>query len=165
MTGDLFPFTYIVTDGVLYLTYEDGDETDYEVSVNGNDMVLINTFYQEEQIFVRAGSDATPPTEAPDATEATAPTEAPEKYDPYAYLIDEIIGSWLDVDAGENEGFTFKKDLTGIYTWQTESDNFTYKITDNVLEFYFESGDYGSFLISIDGDTLYLQGWPLERQS
>ena len=168
MTGDLFPFSYIVTDGVLYLTYDDGEETDYEVSVSGNDMVLTNTFYQEEQIFVRADteSDEEPAaTEAPVATEVPVATEAPEKYDPYAYLVEEIIGSWLDVDAGENEGFTFKKDLTGIYTWQTESDNFTYKITDNILEFYFESGDYGSFLISIDGDTLYLQGWPLERQS
>lgn len=51
------PFTYIVTDGVLYLTYEDGTEAEYGVSVNGNDMVLIDTLFDEEQPFVRAGTD------------------------------------------------------------------------------------------------------------
>lgn len=57
MIVDLYPFTYIVTDGVLYLTYEDGDEAEYAISVNGNDMVLIDTIFQEELPFVRAGSD------------------------------------------------------------------------------------------------------------
>ena len=51
------PFTYIVTDGVLYLTYEDGTEAEYGVSVNGNDMVLVDTIFDEEQPFVRAGTD------------------------------------------------------------------------------------------------------------
>ena len=57
MIVDLYPFTYIVTDGVLYLTYEDGTEAEYGVSVNGNDMVLTDTIFDEEQPFVRAGTD------------------------------------------------------------------------------------------------------------
>ena len=57
MIVELCPFTYIVTDGVLYLTYEDGTEAEYGVSVNGNDMVLIDTVFDEEQPFVRAGTD------------------------------------------------------------------------------------------------------------
>ena len=57
MITDLYPFTYIVTDGVLYLTYEDGTEAEYGVSVNGNDMVLTDTIFDEEQLFVRAGAN------------------------------------------------------------------------------------------------------------
>ena len=57
MITDLYPFTYIVTDGVLYLTYEDGTEAEYGVSVNGNDMVLTDTIFDEEQPFVRAGAN------------------------------------------------------------------------------------------------------------
>ena len=57
MIAELYPFTYIVTDGVLYLTYDDGTEAEYGVSVNGNDMVLIDTVFDEEQPFVRVGTD------------------------------------------------------------------------------------------------------------
>lgn len=52
--GDLDPFTYIVTDGLLQLTYDNtGNEVNYKISVSGDDMVLTDTF-QEEQTFVRA---------------------------------------------------------------------------------------------------------------
>ena len=152
MTGDL---TYIVTDGVLYLTYDDVEETDYEVSVSGNGLVLTNTFYQEEQIFARTGGTA----EAPTAAEATA------KEDPYVQLAAGIIGSWLDVETGDNERFAFKKDRTDLYTWKDESHTFTYGITDDVIEIFLEDGDYSSFYVSIEDDMLYLSGWPLERQS
>lgn len=55
--GDLDPFTYIVTDGVLRLTYDNtGNEVNYEISVSGDDMVLTDIF-QEEQTFVRAGTN------------------------------------------------------------------------------------------------------------
>lgn len=162
MTGDLFPFSYIVTDGILYLTYDDGEETDYEVSVSGNDLVLTNTFYQEEQTFVRADAAS---SKVPAATESPVSTEAPEKDDPYAHLATDIIGCWLDVITGENESFTFKKDLTGLYTWMDESYTFTYTLTDDIVEIFFEDGDYSSFYVSVEGDTLYLAGWPLERQS
>ena len=160
MTGDLFPFTYIVTDGVLYLTYEDGEVTDYKISVSGNDMVLTNTFYQEEQIFARAAT-----AEAPAATESPAPTEAPKKEDPYAHLATDILGCWMDEITGENESFTFNKGGTGLYTWMNESCTFTYTLTDDIIEIFFEDGDYSSFDTSIEGNTLYLAGWPLERQN
>lgn len=55
--GDLHPFTYTVTDGVLSLTYDDGDATDYEISVSGNDLVLTDPIFQEEQTFVRASTN------------------------------------------------------------------------------------------------------------
>lgn len=52
--GDLDPFTYTVTDGVLQLTYDNtGNEVKYEISVSGDDMVLTDTI-QGEQTFVRA---------------------------------------------------------------------------------------------------------------
>ena len=31
--------------------------TDYEISVSGNDLVLTDPIFQEEQTFVRAGTD------------------------------------------------------------------------------------------------------------
>ena len=55
--GDQYPFTYSVSDGVLSLTYDDGDATDYEISVSGNDLVLTDPIFQEEQTFVRAGTN------------------------------------------------------------------------------------------------------------
>ena len=55
--GDQYPFTYSVSDGVLSLTYDDGDATDYEISVSGNDLVLTDPIFQEEQTFVRADTN------------------------------------------------------------------------------------------------------------
>ena len=55
--GDQYPFTYSVSDGVLSLIYDDGDATDYEISVSGNDLVLTDPIFQEEQTFVRAGTN------------------------------------------------------------------------------------------------------------
>ena len=57
MIVELCPFTYIVTDGALYLTYEDGTEAEYGVSVNGIDQYHIVIVFDEEQPFVRAGTD------------------------------------------------------------------------------------------------------------
>ena len=52
------PFTYIVKDGVLRLTYDNGgDEVEYEISVNGDNLVLIDNIFQEEQTYVRAGAN------------------------------------------------------------------------------------------------------------
>ena len=55
--GDQYPFTYSVSDSVLSLTYDDGDATDYEISVSGNDLVLTDPIFQEEQTFVRADTN------------------------------------------------------------------------------------------------------------
>lgn len=55
--GDLYPFTYIVKDGVLHLTYDDGNEADYKISVSGDDLVLTDTIFQEDQTLVRAGTN------------------------------------------------------------------------------------------------------------
>lgn len=54
MAGDLNPFTYVVKDNVLQLTYDDGTEAEYEFSINGDKLVLIDTIFQEEQTFARA---------------------------------------------------------------------------------------------------------------
>ena len=57
MITELYPFTYIVTDGVLYLTYDDGSTAEYKISISGNDMVLIDTLFDEEQPFARASAE------------------------------------------------------------------------------------------------------------
>ena len=57
MITELYPFTYTVTDGVLYLTYDDGSTAEYKVSISGNDMVLIDSLFDEEQPFARASAE------------------------------------------------------------------------------------------------------------
>lgn len=56
LMGEQDPFTYSVTDGVLHITYNSGNEFDYEVSVSGDNLVLTDIF-QDEQTYVRAGSN------------------------------------------------------------------------------------------------------------
>ncbi|MDD5947399.1 MAG: DUF5067 domain-containing protein, partial [Oscillospiraceae bacterium] len=43
-----------VKDNVLQLTYDDGTEAEYELSINGDKLVLIDTSFQEELTFARA---------------------------------------------------------------------------------------------------------------
>ena len=57
ITGYLDPFTYTVTDGILCLTYEGGIETEYDISLNGDNMVLIDHIFQDELTLVRDGSN------------------------------------------------------------------------------------------------------------
>ena len=157
MTGDLFPFTYIVTDGILYLTYDDGEETDYEISVSGNDLVLTNTFYQEEQTFVRADADT---TEAPSTTEEPATTEEPEENDALAEL---VIGTWVCESDGET--YSFNADGTGYQIFGGVTYGFTYEISDGYLDVSYDDGDSDYCSIEIIDDVLYLAGaWSYTRK-
>lgn len=149
MTGDLFDFTYIVTEGVVYLTYDDGEETDYEISVSGNDLVLTNTFYQEEQTFARAGAEETE-EEQPEVTEA--PTEESQE----VALKDFIIGTWVEHTSGYEETFTFNADGTGVYYYTdgaTREFSFTYVINDTYVYISYDDGNIGGFDTEIVDDN------------
>ena len=40
------------------MTYDNGgDEVEYEISVNGDNLVLIDNIFQEEQTYVRVGAN------------------------------------------------------------------------------------------------------------
>ncbi len=55
MTGDEFPFTYTLEEGLLCLRYDDGDYAEYYLEVEENDLTLTDDF-DNVQTFVRAGS-------------------------------------------------------------------------------------------------------------
>lgn len=155
MTGDLFPFTYLVTDGILYLTYDDGEETNYEVSVSGNDLVLTDDFYDEEQTFVRGTGTPSTGTETSDNEIFQDPSL--------------LVGYWMDVEAGNNESFTFEADGIGVYTWKDETYAFTYEVDEDYLTISYEDGDSASFTWSVEGTLLDLwtgsEDWYLELQN
>ena len=156
-SGFEYPFTYTVEGDVLTIKYDDDYEDEFTISIDGNLMTLVDS-WGEELLLDKQD------TAAPAPTEETAATEAPEE-DPYAYLVTDIIGYWLDVEAEQNESFTFKTDGTGLYTYLDESYTFQYTLDEDLLEIFFEDGDYSSFWASIEDDVLYLSNWALERQS
>lgn len=154
MTGDLFPFTYLVTDGVVTLTYDDGEVVPYEVEINGNDMLLTDADWGDEQTFVRAGA-AEAPTEAPKATEAPQQAEAVVTLDKF------LIGTWIDMESGYYETFTFHADGTGQYSYIDGSlweFTFTYDVCeDDSVDIHYDDGDEGGFWIEIeDADTILI---------
>ena len=156
-SGFEYPFTYTVDGDILTMKYDDDYEDEFTISIDGNLMTLVD-MWGEELLLDKQDAAAPAPTEEP------AATEAPEE-DPYAYLVTDIIGYWLDVEADENESFTFKADGTGLYTYLDESYTFQYTLEEDLLKIFFEDGDYSSFWASIEDDVLYLSNWALERQS
>lgn len=157
MTGDLFDFSYYVSEGVVYLTYDDGEETDYEVTVNGNDMILFNAFYQEEQTFARTGTAETEePGETEPAQTEPAATEA-AAMDWATFL----IGTWEDQESGYYETFTFRADGTGMYSYYDGGlmeFPFTYEICDDdSVDIFYDDGDVGGFWMeAADENTLLI---------
>ena len=147
MTGDLFPFTYIVTDGILYLSYDDGEEISYEVNISGDDLVLTDDFYDEELIFVRG-------------TGSTPVIEEKEGVDAYAR---ELIGVWVSEEDGEV--YAFNQAGTGYQIYEGVTYGFTYEIDEDYVEIFYDDGDDDDFDIEIDGDTLIINGrWTYTRQ-
>lgn len=153
MTGDLFPFTYAVTDGVVTLTYDDGEVVPYEVEVSSNDMLLTDADWGDELTWVRAGAEK-PDEEEPEETEA--PTEPAEPT-----LEELIIGTWEDQETGYCETFTFNKDGTGTYGFEEDGYweyTFTYEWYDGdyVEITYDDDGSVGGFTVRIEDDVMYV---------
>lgn len=153
MTGDLYPFTYLVTDGVVTLNYDDGEVVPYEVEISGNDMLLTDADWGDESTWVRAGAEE-PEEEEPEEDEV--PTEASEPT-----LEELIIGTWEDLESGYCETFTFKKDGTGLYSYNDGDAweyTFTYEVCDDdSVNIYYDDGDEGGFWIEIaDEDTILI---------
>lgn len=154
MTGDLFDFRYYVSEGVVYLTYDDGEETDYEVTVNGNDMVLFNEFYKEEQTFVRAGAAEAPAETEPAETEPAATEAAAMDWAKF------LVGTWVDHESGYEETFTFKANGTGVYSYYDGGlveFSFTYEICDDdSVDIFFDDGDVGGFWMKAEDENTLL---------
>lgn len=165
ITGSLYPFTYTIEGDLLCLHYDDGDYTEYTFTAAGNDLVLTDNF-DNQQTFVR---DVEPEaTEAPTEA-ATEETQATEAENP---LVAAIVGTWVDLEGGIDEQFTFYADGTGLYSYNYEGYwefGFTYTIDEDYVDIQYDDGDVGVFTVRIEGDNLianndYLFEWTLTRQ-
>ena len=87
--------------------------------------------------------------------------------------VKEVLGTWVDEESGYQETFTFKADGTGMYSY-VDGELYEFPITydflrSDYLEFFYEDGSEGGFVIRIEGDTMYVTNdsvidMPLVRQ-
>lgn len=165
ISGPEYPFTYAVSGDVLTLTYDEEDIEEFTISVSGDLLTMVDRFGNEllldKQVVQKEES------EEPEETEA--PVEA-ESENPY---VTEIVGTWMDEESGYEETFTFNADGTGMYSC-VDGEYYEFPITYNFLrsdylQFFYEDGSEGGFIIRIEGDTLYVTNdavvdMPLVRQ-
>ena len=104
----------------------------------------------------------------PKAAEAEAPAESSEaesaepeeEENPYAKA---LLGTWIDLEGGYNEGITFNPDMTGNYFWDEEggrvNNAFTYSFNfDESLHIEYEDGGEIDSTIVLEDDKLMLYG-------
>ena len=165
ISGPEYPFTYSVSGEVLTLTYDVDDEEEFTISVDGDLLTMVDQFGYELLLDKEAVQNEEP--------EESEESEEPEETEPENPYVTEIIGTWVDEESGYQETFTFNADGTGMYScvdgWYYE-----YPITYNFLrsdylQFFYEDGSEGGFIIRIEGDILYVTNdavvdMPLVRQ-
>lgn len=150
VSGPEFPYTYTISGTTLTLTYDDDDSESFEVRMDGADLIMVDE-YGEEVRLVRVVEEA--PT-----TEATEPPTEAVTEDPY---VTEILGTWVDEESGYQETFVFDADGTGMYSYMEDGVVYEYPITysflrSDYLQFFYEDGSEGGFVIRIEGDILYV---------
>jgi len=164
ISGPEYPFTYAVSGEVLTLTYGVDDEKEFTISVSGDLLTIVDQFGYEYLLDKQVVQIEEP--EEPEESEE--PVEEPEN--PY---VKEIVATWVDEESGYQETFTFNEDGTGMYSY-VDGELYEFPITYNFLrsdylQFFYEDGSEGGFIIRIEGDTLYVTNeavvdMPLVRQ-
>lgn len=162
ISGPEYPFTYDVNRDVLTLTYDEEDVEEFTISVSGDLLTMMDRFGNELFLDKQVAQNE-------EAEELEETVEA-EPGNPY---VKEIVATWVDQESGYEETFTFKADGTGMYSF-VDGDLYEYPITYNFLrsdylQFFYEDGSEGGFIIRIEGDTLYVTNdavvdMPLVRQ-
>lgn len=163
ISGPEYPFTFTASGDVLTLTYDDEDIEEFTISVGGDLLTMIDQFGNEILLDKQAEEVAEEPEESETVAEA-------DSGNPY---VKEVIGTWVDEESGYQETFTFKADGTGMYSY-VDGGLYEFPITydflrSDYLEFFYEDGSEGGFLIRIEGDTMYVTNdsvvdMPLVRQ-
>lgn len=148
ISGPEYPFTYTVKGDVLTLTYDEDDEEEFTISVDGDLLTMIDKW--GEELLLDKQKETEPETDPTDATEPAEPT-----------LKELIIGTWEDQETEYKETFTFNADGTGKYSIEDNGHweyTFTYEWFDgDYVEFtYDDDGSVGGFTVRIEGDTLYV---------
>lgn len=156
ISGPEYPFTYAVNGDTLTLTYGPDDEEEFTISVAGDLLTMID-MWDEELLLDKKTEEV--PEPAIDQTEAAKATEATEASAP---TLDKfIIGTWIDMESGYYETFTFHADGTGLYSYIDGSlweFTFTYDVCeDDSVDIHYDDGDEGGFWIEIeDADTILI---------
>jgi len=163
ISGPEYPFTFTASGDVLTLTYDDEDIEEFTISVSGDLLTMIDKFGNEILLDKQAEEVAEEPEESETVAEA-------DSGNPY---VKEVIGTWVDEESGYQETFTFKADGTGMYSY-VDGGLYEFPITydflrSDYLEFFYEDGSEGGFVIRIEGDTMYVTNdsvvdMPLVRQ-
>jgi len=165
ISGPEYPFTYAVSGNVLTLTYEEDDVEEFTISVDGDLLTMIDEFQYELLLDKQVVQN-----EVSEESEEADISEETETKNPY---VKEILGTWVDEESGYQETFTFKADGTGMYSY-VDGGLCEFPITydflrSDYLEFFYEDGSEGGFIIRIEGDTMYVTNeavvdMPLVRQ-
>ena len=150
ISGPEYPYTYEVSGNVLTLTYDDGEEEEFTISVDGDLLTMIDKWGDELLLDKEAAEVPEPGNEQTETPEPAVPT-----------LKELIIGTWEDQETEYKETFTFNKDGTGKYSFEDDGHweyTFTYTWYDgDYLELiYDDDGSVGGFTVRIEGDVMYL---------
>ena len=163
ISGPEYPFTFTASGDVLTLTYDDEDIEEFTISVSGDLLTMIDKFGNE----ILLDKHVEEVVEEPKESETVAEADSGNSY------VKEVIGTWVDEESGYQETFTFNADGTGMYSC-VDGEYYEYPITYNFLrsdylQFFYEDGSEGGFIIRIEGDILYVTNdavvdMPLVRQ-
>lgn len=146
-------FTWSVDGNVLTVFYAEDDIDSFAVTVNENELILIDKFGYEQSFEKVAEEDD---NETDTDTDTETESEPVEEVNPN---ITAVLGTWKENTTGYDEVFTFNADGTGHYSCLSEGGtyecDFTYEFfRSDYIDIYYDDGDVGGFLIAIDGDEM-----------
>ncbi|MBR6684592.1 MAG: DUF5067 domain-containing protein [Firmicutes bacterium] len=149
LAGDQYPFSYTLEGDYLTLNYDDGDVSEYTITVDKNELILTD-YFGDTIPFARTEADSTEETEDSEESEEDA-----------AVSIEEfMLGTWVDHESGYEETFTFNADGTGVYSFVDGGYyeyTYTYEFPNSgYVEFHYDDGDEGEFGIKIKDDNTIL---------
>lgn len=165
ISGPEYDFTYQVSGDTVMLIYEEDDTEEYDATVDGSKLVLVDKQFGYEQSFTKSADETEEPAEA--ETEESVGTDKP---DPKS----EIIGTWKASESGFVEIFNFKADGTGEYSYAYEGEtyecNFTFDfLRSDYVNIYYDDDTEGGFQFTIENDKMtvrneYVDGLTYTRQ-
>ena len=151
ISGPEYPFIYTVKGDILTLTYDEDDEEEFTISVDGDLLTMIDKWGEELLLDKQAEEAPEPGNDQPEATE---PAEAE------IVLADFLMGTWEDQETEYKETFTFNEDGTGVYSYEDGGHweyTFTYVVCeDDSVDIYFDDGDTGGFWITVQDENTIL---------
>lgn len=159
MTGDEYPFSFTLEDGLFCMNYDDGDYAEYYLDVQGDDMTLTDDF-DNVQTFVRSDVSGVTEVVVEPVEEEEPSANEPETVGNLAEL---LIGTWVSEKDGET--YSFDKDGTGYQIYEGATYDYKYEVDDDYMWIYYGDDSSDDFYFSIDGDTLTIaENWTYVRQ-